>query len=174
MCFLFILRQLPFSSCRLWLSATSYLARFAHGGAQWAQIAMGERPGALSDKQFLASDEVWGFFHIQSTLTYCLDISANVQHRIWLARSQARPVSDAAWRNVPGRFAQSRTPSMRSPNSSHIGSLVLISSSSVFSLPASAHTNHTHLLTQSLFPLTIYLFLTILSLITISVIVSGS
>ena len=79
-------------SCRLWLSATSYLVRFTHGGAQWAQIAMGERPGALSDKQFLASDEVWGFFHIQSTLTYCLVISANVQHCTWLARSRARPV----------------------------------------------------------------------------------
>ena len=61
-------------------------------GSPDRNIVRGQRPGALSDKHLLASDEVWGFFHIQTTLTYCLVISANVQHCTWLARSRARPV----------------------------------------------------------------------------------
>ena len=87
-CFLFVPGQRLLSRCvpvkyvSTWLGE-SMAARSA------CNTAMDERPGVLHAKLLSASDEVWGSFHIQSTISYYPAIPVNVQHSTWLARSRA-------------------------------------------------------------------------------------
>ena len=76
--FLFVPSSNLLSSCRLRLSATLYLARFAHGGAQWAQIAMGERPGENSTEFHSTNVGCFLFVSVRNLLSWVISTKYSI------------------------------------------------------------------------------------------------